>query len=61
MDEPRIARHKGEEERSAGQMALFGDRSSLLCDELLQLELDRLSPLEALNLLADLQDKARRA
>jgi len=60
MDEPRIARHKGEEERNAGQMALFGDRSSLLCDELLQLELDRLSPLEALNLLAELQDKARR-
>jgi DNA mismatch repair protein MutS len=61
MDEPRLARHKGDGDLHAGQLALFGDRGALLRDELLSLELDRLSPLEALNVLADLQDKARRS
>jgi len=41
-------------------MTLFGDRAGLLREELLALDLDRLSPLEALNLLSELQDKARR-
>ncbi len=61
MDEPRLARHKGEDRQHAGQMALFADRSGLLRDELLALELERLSPLEALNLLAELQEKARQS
>jgi len=61
MDAPRLARHKGDETRQAGQLALFGDRAVLLRDELLALELDRLSPLEALNLLAELQEKARQS
>jgi len=61
MDAPRLARHKGDEARQSGQLALFGDRAVLLRDELLALELDRLSPLEALNLLAELQEKARQS
>jgi DNA mismatch repair protein MutS len=60
MDSPRLAKHKGEHLAQSGQMALFGDRASLLREELLALDLDRLSPLEALNLLSELQDKARR-
>jgi len=60
MDSPRLAKHKGEPLAQSGQMTLFGDRASLLREELLALDLDRLSPLEALNLLSELQDKARR-
>jgi len=60
MDSPRLAKHKGDPPLQSGQMTLFGDRAGLLRDELLALDLDRLSPLEALNLLSELQDKARR-
>ena len=60
MDSPRLAKHKGDPPVQSGQMTLFGDRAGLLREELLALDLDRLSPLEALNLLSELQDKARR-
>ncbi len=59
MDSPRLARTPGDPLPREGQLALFGDRGSLLQEELLGLDLDRLSPLEALNLLADLQARAR--
>jgi hypothetical protein len=41
-------------------MSLFADRSSVLKDELLQIDVNQLTPLEALNLLADLRAKAER-
>ena len=59
MDSPRLAKHRGEPLAQSGQMTLFGDRAALLREELLAVDLDRLSPLEALNLLTALQDKAR--
>ena len=43
----------------ADQLALFGGRSSPLVDELRRLNVDALTPLEALNKLAELQRKAR--
>jgi len=60
MDSPRLAKQKGQPLAQSGQMTLFGDRAALLREELLALDLDRLSPLEALNLMSELQDKARR-
>ena len=61
MDSPRLAKHPGDSLAQSGQMTLFGDRASLLQEEVLALDLDRISPIEALNLLAELQDKARRS
>jgi DNA mismatch repair protein MutS len=55
---PRLARSKKHPSPSTGQLGLFVDRSSLLKEELQKLNVDNLTPLEALNLLADLKKKA---
>ena len=55
---PKKARGKLAPPPDTGQLTLFGDRSALLRHELLKLEVDQLTPLEALNLLADLKAKA---
>ncbi len=57
---PKLARGRGDEGPATGQLSLFVDRSSVLKDELLALDVDQLTPLEALNLLADLRAKAER-
>lgn len=55
---PKLARSKKKPAPSTGQLGLFADRSSILKDELLKLHLDNLTPLEALNILAELKGKA---
>ncbi len=57
---PRMARSKTRPEPATGQLTLFGDRSRLLREELLGIDVDQLTPLEALNILADLKAKAAR-
>ena len=57
---PKLARGREGDSPSPGQMSLFADRSSVLKDELLQIDVNELTPLEALNLLADLRAKAER-
>ena len=55
---PRRARGKGAPSPSTGQLTLFGDRSAILKAELLALNPDQLTPLEALTLLAELRARA---
>ena len=55
---PKIARGRGAVRPADSQLHLFGDRSPLLRDELIKLNVDHLTPLEALNLLAELRKKA---
>ena len=58
---PRLARGRdGEGEPPQGQLSLFTGREEILRDELIALDLDALTPLEALNILADLREKAGR-
>jgi DNA mismatch repair protein MutS len=58
---PRLARGRMEDGTPPqGQLSLFTGREEILRDELLSLEVDKLTPLEALNLLADLKNKAER-
>ncbi len=57
---PKLARGRGADGPAPGQLSLFADRTSVLKDELLRLDVDQLTPLEALNLLADLRAKAER-
>jgi DNA mismatch repair protein MutS len=53
---PRIARHrKGEPSAPVPQMALFHDEEDLLRKRLMSVSINNLTPLEALNLLADLK------
>jgi DNA mismatch repair protein MutS len=56
---PRLARGKIPEP-ATGQLTLFGDSSRLLKEELATLDVDQLTPLEALNILAELKAKAER-
>ncbi len=55
---PRLARGKDQPDPSDGQLSLFADRSRILRDELEKLDLDQLTPLEALNILAELKARA---
>ncbi len=55
---PKIARGRGNVGVASPQLQLFGDRSPLLRDELLKLNVNNLTPLEALNLLDELRKKA---
>jgi len=55
---PRLARGEGQPDPSVGQLSLFADRSRILRDELVALDLDGVTPLEALNLLAALKARA---
>ncbi|MEE2830202.1 MAG: DNA mismatch repair protein MutS, partial [Myxococcota bacterium] len=56
---PRLARDRSETGGTpAGQLSLFAGREGALRDELVALDLDQLTPIEALNVLADLQRKA---
>ena len=55
---PKLARSKAAPPASTGQLGLFVDRSSVLKDELLALNIGNLTPLEALNLLDGLKKKA---
>jgi DNA mismatch repair protein MutS len=58
---PKLARGRGRSKVPApGQLTLFADRSSVLKDALLKLDVDQLTPIEALNLLADLRAQAER-
>jgi DNA mismatch repair protein MutS len=53
---PRIARHRrGEPAEPLPQMALFQDEGDLLRKRLMSVSINTLTPLEALNLLADLK------
>ena len=59
---PRLARdRRGPEGPLTGQLSLFGDKTRFLKDELLKVDVDKLTPLEALNILADLRAAAERA
>jgi DNA mismatch repair protein MutS len=55
---PRLARGTGKEEPA--QMALFGAAESKLRDELKRVEVSTLTPIEALNLLHDLVEQAKK-
>lgn len=55
---PRLARGRNAPAPSTGQLSLFADRSAILRTELLALDPDKLTPLEALTLLADLRARA---
>ncbi|MCP4870840.1 MAG: DNA mismatch repair protein MutS [Proteobacteria bacterium] len=55
---PRLARGEGQPDASTGQLSLFADRSRILRDELAKLDLDSVTPLEALNILAELKAQA---
>jgi DNA mismatch repair protein MutS len=55
--QPRLAQGSG---AAAGQLALFGQRERLLRDELLRLDIDRLTPLDALTRLHALVELARK-
>jgi DNA mismatch repair protein MutS len=58
---PRLARDRGgDSEPPQGQLSLFSGREEVLRDELLGVDVDKLTPLEALNILADLRAKAER-
>ena len=58
---PRLARSReAASEPTPGQLSLFSGREEVLRDEILDLELDKLTPLEALNILAELKEKAER-
>ena len=58
---PRLARGRGgDTEPPQGQLSLFSGREEVLRDELLGVDVDKLTPLEALNMLADLRGKAER-
>jgi DNA mismatch repair protein MutS len=58
---PRLARGVGQPDPSNGQLSLFADRSRILRDELVKLDLNSLTPLEALNVLAALKAQAETA
>jgi DNA mismatch repair protein MutS len=49
----------GASARPSPQLSLFADRSSLLKQEILAVDLETLTPLQAMNALAELQKKAR--
>jgi len=58
---PRLARGRdGSSVPPQGQLALFTGREEVLRDELLGVDVEKLTPLEALNILADLKTKAER-
>ena len=59
---PRLARDRSAPHAPiTGQLTLFGDKTRFLRDELLKVDPDKLTPLEALNILAELKSKAERA
>jgi DNA mismatch repair protein MutS len=59
---PRLARDRSAPEGPiTGQLSLFGDKTRFLKDELLKVDVDKLTPLEAMNILAELKAKAERA
>ena len=55
---PKLARQVGDSGPSLGQLALFGGRAAMIREELLKLDPERLTPLEAIQILSDLKDKA---
>jgi DNA mismatch repair protein MutS len=55
---PRFARREGEPP-SAGQYALFGGQEELVLDKLREVDVDRLTPVSALALLAALQSRLK--
>lgn len=57
-DEPRLARSKDHPMAPKAQLSLFGDRTAVLKSELMAVDPDRLTPLEALTVLADLKRMA---
>ncbi|HET7452794.1 MAG TPA: DNA mismatch repair protein MutS, partial [Thermoanaerobaculia bacterium] len=56
---PKLARHEGEAPKE-GQFRLFGGQEELVLEKLREVEIDRLTPVAALSLLASLQDRVRR-
>ncbi len=58
LGEPRLAKHHAENARRTGQYSLFA-RPSAVKEALLKLDVNRLTPLEALSELAALQELAR--
>lgn len=59
LGEPRLARKKGSPPRSTGQLSLFSPPPNRVQEELLKLDVNQLTPLEALAQLASLQALAR--
>ena len=55
---PRFARHEGEAEPK-GQYSLFAAQEELVLDKLREADLDQLTPIAALSLLATLQDRLK--
>jgi DNA mismatch repair protein MutS len=55
---PKFARHEGEAE-TKGQYSLFAAQEELVLDKLREADLDQLTPIAALSLLATLQDRLK--
>jgi len=56
---PKLARKEGEEPKE-GQFLLFAGQEELVLEKLREVEIDQLTPVAALSLLASLQDRVRR-
>jgi DNA mismatch repair protein MutS len=61
LGEPRLAKRRLGRERNTGQLSLFTPPTSPLKEELLKLDVNAMTPLEALSRLAELQDLARKS
>lgn len=59
LGEPKLARRRGAAARSSGQLSLFVPAASPVNDLLLKIDINAMTPLEALGQLADLQNLAR--
>jgi DNA mismatch repair protein MutS len=56
---PRLARHPADTAPARGQMSLFEPPTELVLDTLARVDVNQITPLAALNLLASLQDRLR--
>jgi DNA mismatch repair protein MutS len=56
---PKLARKEGEAPKE-GQFLLFAGQEELVLEKLREVEIDQLTPVAALSLLASLQDRVRR-
>jgi len=55
---PRLARRrKGEKRPQAGQLSLFADDESLVLEEIASTEVDTLTPIEAMNRIAEWRER----
>ena len=59
---PTLARgRKGARRPAAGQLSLFADEESLVLDEIASTDVDALTPLEAMNRIAQWRERLKKA